>query len=465
MLSFFKLNDPLRLVALALLAFLLKLPTLLNTVAYPEIIHWFTIGEAMQSSVMYVGIWDGLAPFSATIYMIFTWIFGRSILWLLLLGTTLTFFQSLIINAFSKRAKLFENNTNLPAFAFVILTSTSPAFFTLSPALMGLTFILLGLGKLLSHVEFRAKKDLHIILIGLYFGSSILFFLPYIFIIPISLGLLALFSNTVIRRYLLLFFSSVTPLSITFLYYWLISDHSAYFINNFILINHSSTFFSSVGWLQGVKIMAFPLFILTFGILSYGKQRRLTNYQNRVMQLFLVLGIMLLSVLLLEKPITYYGLVFILPIASYFTVHFISLFKHRIYTLLLSALLFLAPPTILWGYTISLFSDLANSPMNLAKSEYSPVVKNKNIMVLGAAPYLYNEAKLAGPFYDWELSKQFFTKLDYYDNLVFLQHHLEKSAPEVIIDLENNWPKIADRLPAIARQYYLAKPNVWLLKK
>jgi len=465
LLSFFKLNDPLRLVALAILAFLLKLPTLLNTVAYPETIHWFTIGEAMQSSAMYVDIWDGLAPFSAIIYMVFTWLFGRSILWLLLLGTALTFFQALIINTYSKKAKLFENNTNLPAFAFVILSSTSPSFFTLSPALMGLTFILLGLGKLLSHVEFRAKKDLHIILIGLYLGSSILFFLPYVFIIPISLLLLALFSNTVIRRFLLLFFASVTPLIMAFIYYGLISDHPAYFVNNFFLINTSFSFYPSVSWLQAVKTIAFPLFILILGVLSFGKQRRLTNYQNRVMQLFLALGVMLLSVLLLEKPITYYGLVFILPIASYFTVHFISLFRNRIYTLILSATLFLAPPAILWSYSTSLFLGLAIDPINPINREYFPIVKNKKIMVLGDAPYLYKEAKLAGPFYNWGLSKQFFTKLDYYDNLVFLQHHLEKSAPEIIIDLENNWPQIAERLPVIASQYYLIQPNVWQLKK
>ena len=82
-------------------------------------------------------------------------------------------------------------------------------------------------------------------------------------------------------------------------------------------------------------------------------------------------------------------------------------------------------------------------------------------MVLGSANYLYSEASLAGPFYDWELSKDFFNNLDYYDNLVFLQSQLTKSKPEIIIDLENNWPEISRKLPMVSKNYYLYQPKVW----
>ncbi len=431
---------------------------------YPETVHWFTIGEAMQSGSMYYDIWDALAPFSATVYMVVTWLFGRSVLALLIIGSVLTFIQALIINAFSINAKLFENNSNLPALVFVLLTSTSPAFFTLSPALLGLTFILLGLGKLLSHVEFRAKKDMHIIMIGLYFGVAPLFFLPYIVIIPISLILLGLFSNTVLRRYLLLLFSSATPLLISFFYYWVISDHPGYFIDNFILFNNKDAFYHSISWLERIEILSFSMFFLVLGILSFGKQRRLTNYQNRIMQLFVVLGILLTFILFLEKPVTPYGLVFILPVAAFFTTHFISLFKKRVFSLILSILLFLGPTALLWSYSTK-FIDIASVKVNsLTKSKYLTSVKGKKIMVLGSAKNVYDEAKLAGPFYDWGLSKQFFTELDYYDNLIFLQNHIEASMPEIIIDLENNWPKISKRLPQISKRYHQVEPTIWVLK-
>jgi len=466
LLSYFKLNDPFRLVPLFVLVFLLKLPTFLSPVAYPDVYHWFTIGEAMQANnSMYIDIWDGLAPFSATIYMVITWLFARSILSLMLLGALLTFFQAIIINNFSIQAKLFENNTYLPSLVYILITSSHPAFFTLSPSLMGLTFILLGLGKLLSHVEFRAKQDLHIILIGLYFGFAPLFYLPFVIIIPIGLVLLALFSNTVLRRYLLLIITSITPLIIAFFYYWLINDHPVYFIRNFLLIGYYDSYYLPVTWANGSIILGFGAFFMIIGVLSFGKQRRLTNYQYRIAQLFFVLGALLLFILLLEKPTTQYSLVIFIPVIVIFIVHLISLVRNIFFSSLLASLLFLGPPLLLWLISHQYITDTSTTPDTPKIANYKTIVKNKNIMVLGSAKDLYNEARLAGPFYDWGLSKSFFYKLDYYDNLVFLKAHFDKSRPEIIIDLENNWPSISKRLPSISKQYHQIKPNVWVLIK
>ncbi len=463
MLSYFKLNDPFRLLPIVVLVFLIKIPAFLNPTHSPEITHWFAIGEAMQGgSSMYIDIWDGMAPFSGVIYMVVTWLFGRSILSILLLGTVLTYFQAVIINNFSIKAKLFENNTYLPALIYILLTSTHPSFFTLSPSLMGLTMILLGLGKLLSHVEFRAKKDLHIIMIGLFLGSAPLFYLPLIFIIPISLVLLALFSNTALRRYLLLLFTSITPLSMAFFYYWIISDQPVYFINNFLSISYFDEYYSSIGWTQGLLNMGVGLFFIAIGLLSFGKQRRLNNYQIRVVQLFFVLGTLLMLTMLLEKPITSYSLVIFMPIATFFTVHLISLFKKKVFSLVLSLVLFALPPLLLWSISQHLLPEGKPAINNTIKNKYSSLVKGKRIMVLGSAKDLYTEAKLAGPFYDWGLSQSFFETLDYYDNLVYLQSHLGKSTPDIIIDLENNWPKISKRLPIIAAEYRQVQTNVWV---
>lgn len=464
MLSYFKLNDPFRLIPLAILVFLIKLPVFINPIQFSEATHWYVIGEAMQSGYMYKDIWDGLGPFSATVYMAFTWLFERSTLALLLWGTVLTLFQAIIINNFSIRAKLYENNTYLPALVYVLLTSSHPAFFSLSPSLMGLTFILLGLGKLLSHVEFRAKKDMHIIMIGLYFGISVLFHFPYIIIIPISLVLLALFSNTVLRRYFLLIFASFTPLVAAFFYYWLKSDHPTYFINNFILINNFDAYYLNIGWLNGFVILGMAMFFTIIGIISFGKQRRLNNYQIRIMQLFFLVGVFMVTILFFEKPITQYSLVVFIPVATYFTVHFISLFKKRILSAVLSLTLFLSPVIILVGVNKTWLPTVNTTPDTVSINSIAPVVENKRIMVLGSAKNLYNNAALAGPFYDWGLSQPFFKELDYYDNLIFLQEQLTESNPEVIIDLENNWTKISKRLPVIGKKYYLSKPNIWVRK-
>jgi hypothetical protein len=462
LLSYFKINDPFRLLPLFILVFLLKLPAFLNPLQYTEATHWFVIGEAMQSGSMYIDIWDGMAPLSATLYQGIFWLFGRSILALLILGTLVTFIQAAIINNFSIRAKLFENNTYLPALIYSLLTSSHSSFFTLSPSLIGLTFVLLGLGKLLSHVEFRAKADIHILWIGLYFGISVLFYLPFIIIIPISIILLLIFSNTILRRYFLLAVTSFTPLIFAFFYYWVISDHLAYFISNFLKINNYDAYYLNIGWYNASFILSFSFLFFILGLVSIGKQRRLTNYQFRIVQLFLTLGVLMMSMFLLEKPITHYSLVVFVPLASYFTVHFTALFKRPLLIIILNIFLFMGPTLMLWSTVNSWVIEKSTSPDNSSLLPYIKIIKDKRIMVLGSAKDLYDESQLAGPFYDWGLSKPFFEELNYYDNLVFLQNQLTKSNPDIIIDLENSWPKISKSLPLISKKYYLSRPNVWV---
>ena len=327
-----------------------------------------------------------------------------------------------------------------------------------------MTFILLALGKLLSHVEFRAKADIHIIMIGLYFGIATLFYLSYIFIIPISMVILGLFSTTVLRRYFLLLISSTFPLFAAFLYYWVISDQPVYFIRNLLYINLFDQFYSHIGWYEGGVILSFSLFFMILGLVSIGKQRRLNNYQFRIVQLFFILGVLMLGALLLEKPITHYTLVMFLPIATYFTIHFTALFKRPLYILVLNLVLFFAPITLMWGIANTWWMQTSTLPARPSLKAYESIIKGRRIMVLGSAKSLFTHAELAGPFYDWGLSKSFFNNLDYYDNLIFLQNQLIKSSPDIIIDLENNWHNISKRLPMVSKQYYLSEPNVWVRK-
>lgn len=461
MLSFFKINDPLRLVPILLLAFLLKLPGLLQPVHYGEATHWFVIGEAMQSGSMYSDIWDGLAPFSALFFQFVTWTFGRSILALYVLGILITFIQAIIINNTTIRAKVFENNTYLPALIYILFTSSHPAFFTLSPPLLGLTFVLMGLGNLLRHVEFRAKADIQIIMIGLYFGIATLFYFPFIVFLPISLILLLIFTSTIGRRYLLLIYGNLFPLVIAFFYYWLKSGNAGYFMDNFIRFYGFGAESLSIGWVNGLIAISVPLFFMMIGLLSFGKQRRLTNYQTRIVQLFVLFGILTLSMMLFEAPVSYYSLVVYLPILAYFTVHLISLFKKLLYTTILSLFLFISPVVSLWTFSNNWFGQENAEYANIASfMQYEPIVKNKSVMILGSGKSLYTDARLAGPFYDWKLSEEFFNELDYYDNLDFLQHQFKKSKPEVIIDLENIWPGIEERLPLVAKNYYRVKSTV-----
>ena len=250
---------------------------------------------------------------------------------------------------------------------------------------------------------------------------------------------------------------------LTFFYYWLKSDHSGYFIHNFLFFNYWVTSNTSIGWVFGLMVLSVPILFTIIGLLSFGRQMRLTNYQTRIVQLFLLFGVLMLSFLLLEAPISFFSLVIFLPVFTFITVHLTSIVKRSFYSTILSVVLFGSVFFSLWVFTFQ-WIQVNPSEFSIASGKYEKIVKGKPIMVIGAGKTLYKEATLAGPFYNWDLSREFFNSLDYYDNLVFLQNHIEESKPDIIIDLENKWLEINERLPMVAQHYFEYQPHVWKRK-
>ncbi len=82
---------------------------------------------------MYEGIFDPLGPLSAMVYAIVDLVFGKSTLALQILGTILMVLQAIIFNNLTIRNKVYEQNTYLPTFAYLILSSTHYSLSVFSP--------------------------------------------------------------------------------------------------------------------------------------------------------------------------------------------------------------------------------------------------------------------------------------------------------------------------------------------
>ena len=216
-LSFFKINDPYRLAAVFLVAIAIRMPFFIDPVYSTEQSYWLTIGESLQWGTMYIDIWDSMAPLAASVYWLVVLLFGKSVLALNILGTLLNFIIAVLINNMFISNKVYEQNTYLPAFVYIILSSLSPSLSSFSPLQMGMTFVLMALGNLLGHVEFRAKRDEQIMNIGLYQGMAVLFYFPLIVFIPITLILFITFTSTPGRRFFLFFIRQFTTDYVCFL--------------------------------------------------------------------------------------------------------------------------------------------------------------------------------------------------------------------------------------------------------
>ncbi|RLD24057.1 MAG: hypothetical protein DRI71_03695 [Bacteroidetes bacterium] len=466
MLSFFKINDPYRLIAIFLIAFAIKMPFFINDCGYFDMQHWLIIGEAMKTGHMYVDIFDSLAPLAATTYWWITLIFGKSTIGLHILGTLLMVIQAIIFNNLTISNKVYEQNTYLPAFVYIILASSNYTLSVFSPAQLGMTFILLAFGKLLSHVEFRAKRDEQIMSIGLLVGVAVLFYLPFIVFLPIVLIILLLFTNTLKRRYVILTISALIPLVSAFAYYWMVNNESGYFMVNFVypsLAINISTFASI-----GLNIVLF-LPVLVFwllGFITMPKQRRLNNYQSRLAQLFFITGLLTLLILLLESADIYAGMVMLVPVAAFFTTHMFFLIRRPLIDLI-ATLGFIS-----FVLMISYDSEFRYLGLNTTikkevtvEPELASLIEGKKLMVLGEKKELYTYGSLSTPFYNWALSTPILENLEYYDNVVFIKESVDKYQPEIILDYELIWGKVLVHIPEFNEQYDEVRPFVWVRKK
>ena len=149
MLSFFRLNDPYRLIVIFFLLVFIRFPFFLGDfpLILPEL-QWMLIGEKMSAgSQLYTELWDDVAPLSATVYWLLDELFGRSPWAFHILGIFLVIFQGYLFNDLLLRNRAFNQNTYVPAFIYMILMNCFFDFSSLPPVLMSLTFILLAITR------------------------------------------------------------------------------------------------------------------------------------------------------------------------------------------------------------------------------------------------------------------------------------------------------------------------------
>ena len=106
--------------------------------------------------------------------------------------------------------KIFSENNNLPALFFVLCAVAIPDFMVLSPQIMSLPFLLMGLSKILDRIA-NETTDVLFLYTGIHVGIATLFYPPaitYFFIFLISFFL---FSSSKLRRIGLYFNGFLIP--------------------------------------------------------------------------------------------------------------------------------------------------------------------------------------------------------------------------------------------------------------
>ena len=464
MLNFFRLNDPYRLVGVFLFLMICRIPFWLGEgdILLPEL-RWMLTGERMSDGfMMYYEIWDYISPLSAGTYWFLDWMFGRSQWAYLIPALFISFFQAALFNTITLRSRIFNENNYIPAIIYALLSSAFFDFFTLSPMLMGLTFVLLALNNVISQIEFRARKDEKLLSTGLYLGIAALFHFPLAAMGPFFVIVLLLFSSTVPRRYLLILYGWILPFALTVIYYYF-TDTLEFFIANHLVPWFNLARRNIVSY-DFILVLAAPIaFYLLLSILRIVRRARLTSYQSRVFQMMFILLVLSSLVLLLEIDRYPFILLVFVPMLTYFVSFFFILGKKGLGAEIFFIILLTAVIGINWKSTLnrnpSSFFDFKSYYVISHNSE--GIVKDKKVAFLGDNINIYRHAYPATPFINWRISQYAWENMNQYAYLNLIMKSVLHEKPAYVFDTNKYFNKLINKVPVI-RQQYRKEGNIYI---
>ncbi|MCU0416382.1 MAG: DUF6427 family protein [Cytophagaceae bacterium] len=452
MLSYFRETDIFRFVALFFLCLAIRFFYLTADVSIIPSVRWLSIGEIMgSSSILYRDIWTTLEPFSASVYMIVVTLFGKSFVSLRFLSMLLVFAQALLFNYYANKSQVFSERTAYPALFYLLFASTNYDFFTLSPILMGLTFLLPVLNILFIDVRIGDKPNNHF-LAGLFLGIASLFYLPYMLMLPLTVLCFIAFSNFDFTRVFQLVFAFLFPWAVVSAYYYFqsglwemvqqllvgyIGSERIIYIDYNVFLQHSAPL---------VLLGAMSFFYTT-------TVSNLLNYQYSSIKIMIFWFFTAILSIYFMNEWSYYSTIPMIPCFAFVATHFYISIRKR----WMAEVAFLTM-ILMFGFihynTFSLdIKRAAHSSSSILTYTNQPIrfdgdkVENKTVLVLGKnhLPYLHNRRH---PVYaDWNLAKKDFTHLNQYRHISNVYSKLSLYPPDFIVDEVQLMPVLFIKIP------------------
>ena len=456
MLNFFKINDPNRLIIIFLVLLCLRgLLTFqgLSTTLFE--LKWLLLGQrSAEGFFMYKEIFDYTGPLSVFFYSVIDQIFGKSQHAHHIISTFWLFLNAIIFNGFLKKNKIFSENNNLPALFFVLCAVAIPDFMVLSPQIMSLPFLLMGLSKILDRIA-NETTDVLFLYTGIHVGIATLFYPPaitYFFIFLISFFL---FSSSKLRRIGLYFNGFLIPLVlISCFFYW--NDNGS---NAWHALVNRGLFGQEINYLSEIKnYSSFRIPILTgsAAMIVTLFSSYFTSFQNKAAKVMLLMVVGALIVIWLDIETSPVQMLYFVPSLTFFLVHLMLMLRKgwikRLIPLMVVGVLIVAP---------YLSYDQLNMNGMMVKKGTDKFSKMR-IMLLSDNLSILHGQELASPFLDAQLSKEKIATLDDSISAQTLLKVIKQDPPAVIIDDWMLIPEIFSVLPELSKEYRKQKDGYYV---
>lgn len=466
MLSFFRVNDPYRLIAIFIILFLIRIAFLVNPdFVFVQEIKWLLLGEKLaDGNLLYKQVWDTTAPFSAFTFGVIHFLFGKSFFAYRIIALGLTFFYSLYFSRILINNNIYLEKTYVPAIIFSLLNCLFIDLFTLSPPLLGLAFILLSLDYMFKLLD-KGLQDNQFYNIGFLIGIAALFYLPFASFLVFVMFTMFLYSNTSLRKYLLTVLGFLFPYLTVFIFYSMYYGLDNFFymyIISFLTIDK----FIPVGIENQALLLIVPVLLVVFAMGKLLVAPRFINYQQKTQQMmFFYLITAGLSYFLIIDIVPSH-LILAIPGFTFFATHYFLLIRKKIFTEIAFLLFMGAIPFLALGIYFKLidnnFIDYQDMLVSLKEKDK---IRNKKIVVLGGDVSPYVDNSLATPYLNWNLSKNHFERLRYFEVVLDAYKNFKGEMPEYIIDQSKSAKKLFDQIPAIEKNYQKCGENIYCLKE
>jgi len=468
LLTYFRVNDPFRVIGAFVLLMLTRLPYLISGAPLTTLeLHWMLLGEkvAMGSS-LYTEVWTHTGPLPALIFGLVELLFNRNPVVYVILSMLLITYQSLVFNNFLLTKKAYDENTYVPALVYIIISSFSFEFYFLSPVLISLTWILLAMRNVFYRVESRSR-DNRILGTGIYLGLAALCYLPSLMFLLSTITAYLLFTNVSFRRYLLLLYGTALPLLLVCTYFFMTDGLDA-LVEQYVMPVYEPGTIAYVKPLGLLYLSGIALIFLLTAAYKMG-QRRFTNQQTKLQQIMLIKILATLASLFFVRDLSSSYLWPSVPPLAFFISHYLLAIRRTVLaeliTLLLFALVTLNGYAFLFGF-FSLDQVYKTTALMVQETKYDSLVEGKRILVMGNQPSIYRNALPATPYLDWPLASQQLKEINYFSNLTEVYTSFSREMPAIIIDLQNLMPGLQDKIPLLDQAYQLktGSEEVYLLR-
>jgi hypothetical protein len=452
LLSFFRLNDPYRLIGLLLLFLLLSFPVFISSpgLTLPELLS-FIIGEKIHDGLApYSQLVDSTPPLTQWMYGLVDFITGRSLIARHIIAFLVLFFQAVYLSITFINRKAFAENTYVPSFLFILLCTVSFDILSLSGSLLASGFLLLAINSLFKEIEFREQRDENLLRLAIYLSLASLADFVYIVFFAGTFVILILFTRTTPRRQLLFVFGFLLPHLILASVYYYTDNLNAlwqfYYLPNILPASMYLLSYRAIAILFSIPII---YFVISFFILN--RAARLTNYQSQLLQSMIVwlsLGVVLLFFTPVLQP---QALLPLFPPLSFLLAHFLLAIRRKriaeFHTWAIVLGIVCVSTMGRLGYFTSVSYDkLLVKPPQQTSASQSLLTLSDNISV-----YAANHP--ATGFINWQLAQSVFEQPEYYENILFVRQQLTNDPPQIIEDPQHRLRPFLSTIPELQAMY------------